>query len=57
MNIESLITDGCTTDRVACEMTADILFKSDLVWHCEVRLCGHNNHCLLYTSPSPRDTG
>ena len=44
MNIESLITDGCTTDRVACEMTADILFKSDLVWHCEVRLCGHNSH-------------
>ena len=30
MNIESLITDGCTTDRVACEMTADT--SSNLIW-------------------------
>ena len=44
MNIESLITDGCTTDRVACENLADILFKSDLVWNCRVILCGHNNY-------------
>ena len=44
MNIESLVTDGWTTDRVACENVADILFKSDLVEHCEVIFCGHNDH-------------
>ncbi len=38
MNIESLITDGCTTDRVACEEAAEALGKSDPDWTYEVVL-------------------
>ena len=43
MNIESLITDGCTTDRVACEEAAEALAKSDPDWTYEVILKGRNN--------------
>tara|TARA_R100000426_G_scaffold36428_2_gene29091 strand:+ start:768 stop:1061 length:294 start_codon:yes stop_codon:yes gene_type:complete len=32
MNIESLITNGWTTDRVACEEAAEALAKSDPDW-------------------------
>ena len=40
--IESLITDGCTTDRVACEEAAEALAKSDADWTYEVILQGRN---------------
>lgn len=43
MNIESLITDGCTTDRVACEEAAEALGKSDPDWSYEVIFKGRND--------------
>tara|TARA_Y100000996_G_scaffold68895_1_gene46463 strand:+ start:655 stop:948 length:294 start_codon:yes stop_codon:yes gene_type:complete len=36
MNIESLITNGWTTDRVACEEAAEALGKSDPDWTYDV---------------------
>ena len=46
MNIESLITDGCTTDRVACEETAKALAKSDPDWTYEVIYLGRGHGFL-----------
>ena len=36
MNIESLITNGWTTDRVVCEEAAEALRKSDPDWTYDV---------------------
>ena len=52
--IESLITDGCTTDRVACEEAAEALGKSDPDWTYEVIFKGHNEqfgkmYCIRIT--------
>ena len=38
-----LITDGCTTDRVACEEAAETLGKSDPDWTYEVIFKGRND--------------
>ena len=48
--IESLITDGCTTDRVACEEAAEALGKSDPDWTYEVMYLGRGHGFLkMYT--------
>ena len=54
MNIESLITDGWTTDRLACEEAAEALSKSDPDWTYEVVFNGHNDlfermYCIRIT--------
>jgi hypothetical protein len=55
MNIESLITDGWTTDRVACEEAAEALAKSDPDWTFEVihsrceALYGEKVYCIRIT--------
>ena len=36
MDIESLVTNGWTTDRVACEEAAEALRKSDPDWNYDV---------------------
>ncbi len=59
MRIDSLITDGWTTDRVACEKVAEILTQSDPDWAYTVILNSRNDqyeklYCIRITDEDGR---